>query len=188
MDIKFKMSELIVQYGPIPGLIYVSNYILYPEKLLQIVVQQCKFEVLSSSKNSRRVAHFGYAYKYDRTGLSIAEDIPECFKQLISRDTLNDLTGRICPEFDQIIVNEYRKSQGISPHIDHKTLFGDIIGGISLGAKCDMILKKNQEQIILPLDIGSLFLLTGDARYKWTHSLTNKSNNTRYSITFRHVV
>ena len=40
--------------------------------------------------------------------------------------------------FDQLIVNEYQPGQGISPHIDNQTLFGDVVVSVSLSSNTIM--------------------------------------------------
>ncbi len=54
---------------------------------------------------------------------------------------LYEMMGKAC-SFDQLIVNEYQPGQGISPHIDNKTLFSDIIVSLSLGSNAVMIFEK----------------------------------------------
>lgn len=164
----------------IQGLYYVDNYIPDPDVLLEQLLAIAVFEPITSSSNSRRVSHYGYRYKYDRSGVTVTAPIPEL---------LMDLTEGIeNAVFNQVIVNEYKKSQMISPHIDHTTLFGPVIAGISLGTTCDMVFTRNSQKVTIPLKVGSLYVLTGDARYKWKHSLRNTSPVTRYSITFRQVI
>lgn len=73
----------------------------------------------------------------------------------------------------QIILNLYRPSEGIKPHIDLLDRFDDIIIGISLGASVVMDFENqttHQPERIF-LEKGSGYILSGDARYKWTHGI-----------------
>lgn len=180
------MTAYNVQDGPIPGLIYINNFILDHNALLDIIKSYNLYPI-SGSNNSRCVSHFGYTYAYDGSGVSKTTTIPTELEQLLTPDILLSITGKTYTPFDQVIINQYKKSQCISPHIDHVKYFGDIIGSISLGTTCDMIFTQQAKTISVSLEPGSLVLLTEQARYNWKHSLTNKSNKIRYSITFRHV-
>lgn len=131
------------------------------------VVQNLDFEPIISG---RRVAHFGYKYDYFRKTLTECEPIPASLGYPSQGD------------FNQLIVNEYKKGQGISAHIDDPDLFGPIIACISLGAP-GTIKFDNGESI--KVGSGSLYILEGDYRYKYKHQYRNGSSKTRYSLTYR---
>lgn len=98
---------------------------------------------------------------------------------------------------EQIIINEYEPGQGIYPHVDQRNHFGKVVVSISLGSQCIMDFvnletKEAHQALLLP---RSICVLTGDARYKYTHGIARRKNDeingvkvprgTRYSITFR---
>ncbi len=45
---------------------------------------------------------------------------------------------------------------------------------------------ENDEKIKITLEPNSMYIMTGDARYKWKHSL-KQTSGTRISLTYRFV-
>jgi hypothetical protein len=83
--------------------------------------------------------------------------------------------GRHVPRARQAIINLYRPGEGISPHVDLLRRFGDGIVGVSLGdGGVAMRFARagedgDEHEVWLPS--GSVLVLTGEARYKWTHGI-----------------
>ena len=81
------------------------------------------------------------------------------------------------PRARQAIINMYRPGEGISPHVDLLRRFGDGIVGVSLGdggvamqfARADTGEDGDEFEMWLPS--RSILVLTGEARYKWTHGI-----------------
>ncbi|KDN38644.1 hypothetical protein K437DRAFT_259341 [Tilletiaria anomala UBC 951] len=73
----------------------------------------------------------------------------------------------------QLIVNMYRPGQGIADHVDLLTRFGDGVMICSFLSGIAMELKQlsNNQHVSLWLPAGSVLILTGDARYTWTHGI-----------------
>jgi alkylated DNA repair dioxygenase AlkB len=88
--------------------------------------------------------------------------------------------------FRQVGVNEYRAGAGIGWHKD-KPEFG-IIVGVSLLAPSTMRFRRrhNKEWIRIShtLKPRSIYILSGEARKDWEHSIP-PLDALRYSITFR---
>jgi len=164
----------------ISGLVYIKDYI--PSNDIYLLTEYIS-KLPFTSELSRRTLHYGYKYLYNNPRLQPSDPIPSRLMELISIEKL-PLLANIKP-FNQVIINEYKINQQISPHIDHIKLFDETICIISLGQQVDMKFEYNSNIIKVPLEIGSLVILTGDARYKWKHSLINKGKNIRYSITYR---
>lgn len=174
----------------IPGLIYVDNFIM-PDNQKQFVNFIDKQEWNTSI--SRRTQHYGYVYSYNNSSITPTTPIPEIFHPLL--ETLRPYF-KVLP--DQLIVNEYYPGQGIAPHTDHVGNFGSVVASISLLAPIEMTFSANynstrSESIILrPC---SAVILTGDARYKWKHSIAGRKfdmidgqkvmRSRRISLTFR---
>ncbi len=87
-------------------------------------------------------------------------------------------------KMNQIIINEYKPGQQIAYHTDHIKLFGPVIACITIGQSIPIYFRK---AVVKQLDIksGSMYIMTGEARYEWQHSLKNNTQDTRYSITYR---
>ncbi|KAI0298843.1 hypothetical protein BC826DRAFT_894483, partial [Russula brevipes] len=72
------------------------------------------------------------------------------------------------PRARQAIVNLYRPGEGISPHVDLLRRFGDGIVGVSLGGENG---HGNGHECEVWLPPRSVLVLTGEARYAWTHGI-----------------
>ncbi len=181
----------------VPGLAYISGFIdaAEEETLLRTIDGQPWLNDLK-----RRVQHYGYRYDYKA--------------RTISRDLyLGSLPGWLAAyadilcskEFfpqlpDQVIVNEYHAGQGIAPHIDCVPCFTDTVASLSLGSACVMDFARSgeKEKTSLLLEPRSLLVLSGDARYKWTHAIAPRKTDKfdgaiiarerRVSLTFRKVI
>lgn len=162
----------------------------------------------ASSKNnaSRVVKHFGYKYGYNSYRIDepaplmpghitvLRDIITEKCKELKLFDNLKDKKF----VFNQCIVNNYNEGQGISTHTD-LLKFGEIIGCFTLGGGAIMKFRNkalNQEHDVYTTNT-SLYIMSGDARYNWTHEMPFGKSDTingvkidrtrRVSVTFRYV-
>lgn len=91
--------------------------------------------------------------------------------------------------------------QGIPSHIDTHSVFEDTILSLSLGSAYIMNFKKEDRNINVLLPARSLLIMTGEARYAWTHGIcprhsdvietengiTTQERDIRVSFTFRKV-
>ena len=175
----------------IEGLWYIKNY-LTNEELAMIKEKldtEIELEPLSKSTNSRRVAHYGYYYSYDRSGLNEAPAMPEYLAKLVTNKRINTVTGTsiVDKTFEQLIINEYKPGQQIAYHTDHIKQFGPVIACITIGKSVPIKFKYGTIEKSVEIEPGSMYIMTGDARYKWQHSLKNTSESNRYSLTYRTV-
>jgi alkylated DNA repair dioxygenase AlkB len=137
----------------------------------------------------RRVLHFGYRYPYSRAlRLTPTTPIPELMQNVITQ--LRQLPGLEQFTPDQAIINRYETGQGIGAHTDHTRLFGDVVVSITLGASGTMVFRRAGETpCFVHVQSGSAYMMSGDARWLWTHEMQpNSSAMPRYSITFRQVM
>ena len=159
----------------------------------------------------RRVQHYGW--KYDYASRFVTEDMQIGPLPIFIRDVAVMLRERgwFHRTPDQVIVNEYdpAKKQGIAPHVDREC-FGPTVATLSLGDAWPMEFAATHryrqrgtqeiatnEKIELVLDVGSILVLTGDARSKWTHGIAQRQTDSRgryrrarrrrVSVTFRTV-
>ncbi len=168
----------------IKGLIYEDNFLTdEEEKNLMDFINKQKW----SNKLSRRTQHYGYEYSYNKKNtIDKTDPIPPEFNFILDK-----LNNKFNKNFDQLIINEYKPGQGISPHIDNTELFDDTIISISLGSTYPMTFSFNNKHYSKRLKRKSLVGLTEDARYKWYHSISQKKSDdgvdrgTRISLTFR---
>ena len=182
----------------ISGLKYIPNFITSQEEqdLLTAVNNEIWFADLK-----RRVQHYGYKYDYKKRSLDYSMylgDIPKWIKIVADRFVEQ---GFMKKSPDQVIVNEYLTGQGIADHIDCEPCFEDTVISLSLGSPCIMDFKnkddrKEKKEVLL--EPRSLVVITGEARYNWTHGIPSREKDkwlgkyiprrTRVSLTFRTVI
>jgi alkylated DNA repair dioxygenase AlkB len=135
-------------------------------------------------EGKRRVTSFGRAYDFTRQRLEAAPSPPSWLDMCIER--VEGLPKAREDKIAQVLITEYQPGAGIGWHRDKKP-FGMIMG-LSLGAACPFRLRKKigsrWQRFTLSVEPRSLYLLSGDARWSWEHSIPPISQ-VRYSITFR---
>ncbi|MGZ4988175.1 MAG: alpha-ketoglutarate-dependent dioxygenase AlkB, partial [Limisphaerales bacterium] len=140
----------------------------------------------------RRIQQYGlgYAGEHGRNA-SWLRDFP---------DWLNALARRVEPFFDRFpensVINEYIPPLGIGPHRDYPT-FGPTVACVSLGSDILINFIHAERRLRVPVFVParSLWVITGEARYQWQHSIATRLTDTVYgetrarsrrvSITFR---
>lgn len=178
----------------IHGLIYKESAITQ-EELLDFLKLQTLVPV-SRFPNSRMVIHYGYNYSYTNKALKPldrAEPIPPLFLKLLEHKEIKKRIANPKEYFNQCIVNRYIKNEVIGAHTDHQKFFGEYIVCFTINNGCTMRFKHNGETVDVKVEPESMYIMFGDARWKWTHEIPKISANffgdkPRYSITFRHVV
>jgi alkylated DNA repair dioxygenase AlkB len=174
----------------IPGLFYLPNVIEDQTALLE-AIDRHTWKPLSDSPNSRKVQHYGYLYDYKTKSTNKeATPIPDLFQPLIS--LLEQETKE--SGFNQVIINNYEPGQGISAHTDSKE-YGAVIGCYTIGGGCVMKFTKGEQTFEHYVEPGSLYIMTGEARYEWRHEMPQRKSDLvqgkkikrerRISITFR---
>ena len=99
-------------------------------------------------------------------------------------------------EPNQLIVNEYQPSQGISAHVDCEKCFANQIVMVSLGwaYEMDFIRLVDQHEQSILLAPGSAIVITDEARFDWAHRIKARKSDhgvrrqRRVSLTFRNVI
>ena len=128
--------------------------------------------------------HFGLDYDYASRTPQPGEPIPDWL--LPARARAAELSGRAPEELVEILVQRYPPGATIGWHRDAPA-FGDVVG-ISLGAASRLRFQrgKGEERRVweVQLEPRSGYVLTGDARRSWQHSIP-PAKELRYSITFR---
>ena len=152
----------------------------------------------------RGVQHYGWRYDY-RSRSVLASDhlgpLPEPLAALAA--SVAQVAGRQNggqARFDQAIVNAYEPGQGIADHVDCRPCFGPVIASLSLGDEWPMRFTHpvHQQSFELWLPAGSLLILSGPARYDWTHGIAARKSDAvdgqrrvrqrRVSVTLRKVI
>lgn len=178
----------IIEHDEIDGLYYVEN-VIEDEKIMTKIDSQ-SWTPITNYKNSRLVQHYGFYYNYmSKNALKEAPKFPDYI------DELKENLEYICKEldlikpdynFNQCIINNYYSGQSISKHID-SSIFGNVIGCYTLNSVGVMKFTNGEKSINVKVAPNSLYIMSGDSRYKWTHEMVKLDNERRVSITFRHV-
>jgi len=132
----------------------------------------------------RTTLHYGWSYGYDGWELTPAEPPPEFLLPLRSRvAALIDVTPAA---LEEILVTRYPPGAGIGWHRD-APMFGPDVVGVSLGSDAILRFRRRGEtrtSYRLPLPPRSAYVLGGEARTRWQHTLSPLKAE-RVSITFR---
>jgi alkylated DNA repair dioxygenase AlkB len=159
-----------------------------------------------SDELQRRVQHYGWRYDYQSRRVDPSMRIgplPE-WATRVARSLFD--SGHVPELPDQVIVNEYVENQGIAPHIDSPSSFADGVAMVSLLETWEMVFRRRGRKGTgegVRLERRSATILTGEARYEWTHAVparktepgaiklgrkTRVPRGRRISLTFRKVI
>jgi alkylated DNA repair dioxygenase AlkB len=190
MGNNFATAELFPIHPSIPeGFSYVLDFLNGDEenKLLHSI---SKYDlhplVFQGFEAKRKVISFGYDYSFDRRRLTRGKPIPTDFQWLLEKAAVQ--LG-VNSDFAELLITEYPAGAVINWHRDAPPF--EKVAGISLLSECTFRFrpfdkkKQNRKSIIsIPLPRRSLYLIQGDARMAWQHSIS-QVNAKRYSITLR---
>ena len=185
---------------PVRGLFYIPVLGIDGQAVIA-ELDKHEWKPITKSVHSRKVQHYGFAYDYASGKVANAcDDIPPCLmglRQMLADFCIDAALTDAHYEPNQCIVNDYQPGQGISKHVDAAG-YGPIIGSFTLGSGAVMTFRHQDlvEDVYVKAD--SLYVMTGDARYQWTHEMASrKSDNVngervkrgrRVSVTFRSVM
>ena len=129
-----------------------------------------------------------YGVRYDENDLRPSGETSPLPLQLIAlKDSLATRFGLNSEPFVQALLNKYPQGSTIGWHRD-RPWFGNDVIGVSLASACRMQLRLRsptgfeRAEVVLPP--RSAYLLSGDSRWKWQHSIPAVDAE-RWSITFR---
>ncbi|UJR34593.1 hypothetical protein I4U23_027369 [Adineta vaga] len=164
----------------IDGLQLIQNFI---DKEQQKLLWSKIYKENWSKEITRDTLHYGQRYDYKtRTLVNDVQEIPEWLND-IKKEV--EIQANFESPIDQIIINKYKKGQSISPHIDHKVLFGPTIATLSLGTEVNILFQQKSTKKSINASECSLLVMKRDSRYQWKHSLKLSNVGERISITFR---
>lgn len=135
----------------------------------------------------RRVVSFGWRYDFSEHKALPADPIPDFL--LETHRKVQEASGFSLPNLAQVLVTEYAPGAPIGWHRD-RPFFDDVMG-LSLASACNFRLRKllderKWQRVSLRLEPRSAYLLRGEARRKWEHSIP-PVESLRYSVTFRNL-
>jgi alkylated DNA repair dioxygenase AlkB len=133
----------------------------------------------------RRIASYGAGYDFDANMLRPAPPVPPVLFPLRQRVAAR---VRVQPErLTHALVTEYRPGTALGWHRDVPDF--ELVVGLSLGTACRMRFRtypptSGQPVFTLELAPRSLYVLAGEVRWRWQHSIP-PTPGLRHSITFR---
>jgi alkylated DNA repair dioxygenase AlkB len=135
-------------------------------------------------EGKRRVVYFGARYDFTHHRLEPAANLPGWITPLVER---TEVFAELPPgSIRHALFTEYDVGAGIGWHRDKKE-FGAVFG-ISLASPCKFRFRRRSgnkwERFTLDCAQRSLYVMRGEARSAWEHSIPEVSEK-RYSITFR---
>ncbi|MGZ3295647.1 MAG: alpha-ketoglutarate-dependent dioxygenase AlkB, partial [Xanthobacteraceae bacterium] len=135
-------------------------------------------------EGKRRVASFGWRYDYGQQKLVKAKDLPAWIAPVIAR--VEAWQGLAVTAIRQMLFTEYDVGAEIGWHRD-KPHF-DQVFGLSLLSACKFRFRRKTEggweRYTLQAEPRSLYLMSGESRHVWEHSIP-PVEMVRYSVTFR---
>jgi alkylated DNA repair dioxygenase AlkB len=170
-----------------PGLRYEPRLIPRDEAAALVsVISELPFEAFQfhGFTGKRRVVSFGWRYDFSVKRLEAIEPIPQFLLPL--RSHAARFGGLSDDALEQVLITEYQAGAAIGWHKD-KAVFDEVIG-ISFGTSCTMRFRRPEgrswERRNVVLEPGSAYIITGEARSDWEHSIP-PVEALRYSVTFR---
>ena len=175
--------------GP-PGLRFVPGFLSRAEadELLDLVATLTLVEARYKDYTAkRRVASFGGQFDYTAMQLKNGPAIPDMFAPLI--DQIAGWLGVAPSLFTHMLVAEYRPGTPLGWHRDVPDF--ESIVGVSLLGTATMkfrpyphIVGQRSQVLQLELPPRSLYVIEGDARWHWQHSVA-ATHEQRFSVTLR---
>ena len=174
--------EVFTDVFGVEGLVYVRN-------LLTAVEERDTLAAINAAPwdatLARRVQHYGYRYHYKQNrGPQHLGPLPAWSAAPLDALRRAGVRPWGDQEPDQMIVNEYTPGQGIAAHTDHVRQFADGIVSVSLGSPVAMEFKPRSGGPIVSvcLEPRSAAVLTGAARYRWTHEIRKRKRDRQTSV------
>ncbi|WP_308514936.1 alpha-ketoglutarate-dependent dioxygenase AlkB [Sphingomonas flavescens] len=133
---------------------------------------------------NRKTHSFGWRYDFDDASFARTEPIPDWLQPL--RDCAADIAECAPEDFVHALVARYDPGAGIGWHRD-RDVFDKVVG---FSFASDAVLRFRQRaaasfrRVRLEVEPSSAYLLSGEARYDWEHSIA-PGEQLRFSVTFR---
>ena len=182
-----KQNELFAMPPVVPGLVVVDRAVSEKEEVaLERQIDRAPLTPFQFGQweGKRLTTHYGSGYDFSRHRVAEAPPLPAWLLAL--RDSLAPQVGRDPAAFRAALLIRYDPGAGIGWHRDRPQY--DEVLGLSLSAPCVLRLRRRTasgfERRNIDLPPRALYLLSGEVRSEWEHSIA-PMDVTRRSITFR---
>ena len=133
---------------------------------------------------NRKTQSFGWRYDFDDASFTATEPIPDWLAPL--RDKAAELAGVGPEDIAHALLARYDPGAGLGWHKDRSVF--DRVVGVSLNSPATLRFRQRTpdgfNRFSVPVEPRSAYLLSGDARHEWEHSIV-PGETLRFSITFR---
>ena len=180
------MRDLFAE-PPVPGLAYTEDFIGAEEEA--VLITQIDTLDLAPFRfqgwlGKRLTRSFGWRYDFDDASFVSTEPIPDWLLPL--RQQAAAFAKIAADELAHALIVRYNPGAGIGWHRD-RPVFDQVVG-VSLGAPAILRFRQRTDtgfkRANVPLELRSAYLLTGEVRREWEHSIA-PGGDLRFSITFR---
>ena len=171
----------------ISGLGYRADFITAPEhdalveELQKLELAPFRFHGWTGN---RKTISFGWRYDFDDASFTPAEPVPDWLGSL--RERAATLAGGTADDIVHVLLARYDPGAGIGWHKD-RSVFERVVG-VSLATPATLRFRQRTgttfRRFSLPVEPRSAYLLSGEARHEWEHSIV-PGDTLRFSITFR---
>jgi alkylated DNA repair dioxygenase AlkB len=153
-------------------------------EIANLPFQEAKYKEYTAK---RRIVSYGGSYNFSSNELVPAGPIPQFLNAL--RERIAQWARLDASQFTHALIAEYQPGTQLGWHRDVPDF--EVIAGVSLAGACRMRLRpypprkgKDPESLAVELEPRSAYLMRGEARWGWQHSIP-PTKALRYSITFR---
>jgi len=185
------MASQIDLFGASPalpeGLVYREDFIGRAEEAAlidQLAALPFRPFEFQGFLGKRETVSFGWSYRFDGSGLAAADPFPDWLLPLRARAAA--FAGVADEAIEHALLIRYGEGAGLGWHRD-RPVFDDVVG-ISLLAPAPLRFRRKAgakwERFTLEVEPRSAYLLRGEARSVWEHSIP-PVETLRYSVTFR---
>jgi DNA oxidative demethylase len=133
---------------------------------------------------NRKTQSYGWRYDFDDASFQPTEPIPHWLRPL--RDKCAQFAGVAPDDIAHALVARYDLGAGIGWHKDRSVF--ECVVGVSLNSPASLRFRQRTgsgfQRVSLPVEPRSAYLLSGEARHDWEHSIV-PGEELRFSITFR---
>jgi alkylated DNA repair dioxygenase AlkB len=191
MQDRLSQLDLFTLPPPLPdGMEYQPAFLTVAEEselltsIAALPLQAAQYKAFTAK---RRVASFGAQYDFTDNVLQPAGALPAAFVPL--RDKVAAWIGAAPEALAHALIAQYLPGTQLGWHRDVPQF--EIVVGVSLAGPARMRLRpypvhanKREGVLALELEPRSAYVLRGEARWRWQHSIP-PTKALRYSITFR---
>jgi alkylated DNA repair dioxygenase AlkB len=171
----------------IPGLGYTENIISEAQE--RELVERLEHMELAPFRfhgwlGNRKTQSFGWRYDFEDASFTRTEAMPAWLQAL--REKAAEFAGAQPDDFVHVLIARYDPGAGIGWHRD-RDVFEKVVG-ISLNTPARLRFRQRTKsgfrRSSVEVDPRSAYLLSGEARWDWEHSIA-AGDRLRFSITFR---